>query len=291
MIGLSSYNVPRKEAWRGWQWNQIVAHLPEFIRKKHKPTKGSAAERAVTSTKTVLYLPGPDHTKDLQCAVSRGFDPTRLIAVDKNAEHVRRVRESGHSAIHGELQNVMLAWRRDWPIDAIVADFCGGFGRIACEFHAALTLSPAVSSKTVVALNMCRGHDEVSNPARDGYLKEFGEGSDIVKHRGMQWWSHVLSRWTDANGVSPVEIDGDTLCAHKLHMCHYGQPQFNSYRSSNDNSNVMFDSLVVLWPFKNGGAVIEDHCDNRVMKKISKLRGSVIATRAVSSRRRLSAVR
>jgi len=234
MSGLDSYANGRKKNWRGWQWNRIVERLMVPV-----------------EDATVLYLCGPDDF-DREKALARGFRNENLIAVDLDENHVRAVRAGGGLAIAYDVNELLRAWPSDWPVHAVVADFCCGLGTTAYRLVHALIFSGATSSEAhpcVVAVNLQRGRDAQSNNWRDMLTEVFPQAGaewevDPRKHRGSQFV--VVARHALAKAVESYcagRVGYGYLAAAGL-ISEVMQPAYNTYRSR----MVYMDSVVMRWP-------------------------------------------
>lgn len=249
MKGLLEYSAGSKTTWRGWQWNRIVERL--------------AVE---PKDATVIYLCGPDDL-DARWAMKRGFLRENLIAVDLSEENIRRVRSGGGLGVCADLSDILLAWPADWPIDVIIADFCGGLAGSAVEFLLSLICSP-VSSRPqygiTLSVNMQRGRDADSNDYRSmiaGSWDIFRDqlsgllGMDFTgihpKHRGWAFFNLAVSRgvfhaWPEdmSPSMQAKFVDASQWCMGFM------DPAFESYSST---GRTYFDSVVLKWPGVSGG--------------------------------------
>lgn len=242
-IGLEDYGNTTKETWRGWWWNQIVAHLPEFHGKR-VPAKGSAAMRAVTSKKTVLYLCGPDDF-DRECALSRGFLSENVIAVDCDAKAVKGIRKRRGLAVRGRLEDVLLAWPKGWRIDVVSADLCCGLDRPVLRLVNAMVMSEEMCGVPVLAVNLQRGRDAVSNAFRSDAAQ--GMGRRLAVFAG---WPPPPNR-AAAFMVSVVELAARSATNKSYlvgDLVEQMNPAFLSYRGT----RVLMDSVVTRWPLSIG---------------------------------------
>lgn len=179
MNGLDSYDNGPKNTWRGWQWNEIVKHLPEFKwRHGFDVRKMNNQDRRVCAGKNVLYLRGPED-KDVEHALRRGFREGNLIAVDINEANVRLAKQAGQQAVCGKLQDVISEWGNGDPIDVVVADMCCAFNGGAIEMLYSLLTARCIDNRSVVSVNLQRGRDSVTDTV-------FKERCDI--HRARRWW-------------------------------------------------------------------------------------------------------
>lgn len=256
--GLSEYSGKPKFDWRGWFWNRTVGRLEEM---------GIPLDKA-----TVVYLPGPED-KDRMRASEKGFRPENLIAVDKEKEHVDRVRSNGGIAVHGDLIKVLEAWPHDWKVNAILADFCAGLNLDAMSLPVLLDAHPALGMTTVTGVNLQRGRDPRSNFVREA-LDELYEDGQPPTHRGKQFVRYcgfyISSRVSDQKkGFSTTKAITQNLFPG------WTNAAYKSYRGS----NVYMDSAVFTWPLpSHQGAWSEIEPDDEYRKKVT-------ACRAVRTRR------
>jgi hypothetical protein len=142
------YGSGTKESWRNTVWNTLAGH----------------ADRA----RPVIYLAGPQDN-DRLAALRHGFGRDRLIAVDACADNIDAVVKGRHRGlgIDARLEDVCWAWPDNFPVGAVVADFCGGITKAALAFALALT-RPAFDG-AVVAVNLLRGRDPLAEDDRLEY--------------------------------------------------------------------------------------------------------------------------
>lgn len=269
MIGRESYADPVKETWRGWQWNRICERLPEWDNRK-MPSMQSAEFRRVAKTKTALYLAGKE-AMDLDWAARRGFCLDNMIAIDISEDAVKCVRGRGGIAIRGKLHDVLIGWPKDWHIDIVVADFCGPFDLEIARFANSMSHSLAISTKTVLSINMQRGRDEASNAFRSQVRRKEFQGcfgsvfadfemplQEMLKNRAMQFhaWQPLEIAYSCAmqlNHQSPETQNAecaDITCFNMLMvrivrklLCQF-KPEFKSYHRK---GSPVFDSAVSRW--------------------------------------------
>jgi len=241
--GLDSYDNGTKNTWRGWQWNQIVAHLPEF-HARTVPSKGSAAERRVTSTKTVLYLAGPEDL-DRAYAIAHGFMAENLIAIDREQTAIDSIRLSGGIGICGSLEATLAAWPANWKIDVLIADFCCGLTKSSIFVALEVIQNPSLAN-AVVAFNGMRGRDAISNDFR-AWCVARGIPAEHVKHRGQLFFCFVafaLSSWIHGLNQRPT---AEACHATVTQLWDLGKPVASKYYSK--GSGQWFDSVVFGFPF------------------------------------------
>ena len=265
MAGLDSYANGTKETWRGWQWNRIVERLPGW-----RPNMGPSFYRNLCADKTVLYLCGPDDF-DRQVALKKGFRHENLIACDLDG--VSHVRSGGGLGISCNLIDAISLWPKDWPLDVIIADFCGGITRESFDLALSVHWSPAVHSGTVLSANFLRGRDAWVNEIRQKIPNHLsGSACQLVfppgfseKHRGCvfaywkySWsWSEVLhyddSRLADM-GIEIQRnrygtfINGIPFDSFLAEYYRHANPEFYTYRSGVQ----YFDSVVMRCDVDDG---------------------------------------
>lgn len=262
--GLSSYTAGQKKNWRRWQWNRIIERLAVPVRDA-----------------VVLYLVGPEDV-DREVAVAKGFRPENLIAVDIASRNIQRVRAGGGLGICADLNDVIASWPQDWSLDAVVADFCGGFNQAAFRLLDALRFRGA-SHQTVVSVNLLRGRDPESNEGRS-VLKKHGNDPDLSRHRGKFF---TLS----AMAVVPAAVLADDLLVGSAHthgvesllfrerLLNSMRPAWNSYTST---GRTYFDSAVLAWPASRRPIVPEWH------HSLLSTRRKIAACRALRTMKRAS---
>lgn len=168
MSGLDSYTSGPKETWRGWQWNRVIERLGGV-----RPKMSDKEIRIALSDKVVLYLCGPDNI-DGREAVKRGFSKANLFAVDICEDNIRRVRSEGGIGLVGRLEQIIINWKENLPIDVIIADTCSGFNEAVLDLTDAVVGSAATNQQTVLSINMKRGRDAGTN-----YIREFAKTGSV----------------------------------------------------------------------------------------------------------------
>lgn len=265
MIGLKDYTNQRKETWRGWQWNRVLNAIAS-VRSNHRvsrknPTNKRHRARLVNDA-TILYLAGPEAI-DALCGESKGVDNLGLIGVDENLSNVKRIRKSGHLAIHARLEDVLLAWPNDWPIDAVIADTCSCVSRRTLGLLAAFSFCGGFDRlDTVVSLNLQRGRESRDfwpGIKLDAIETEKELGIKLLrgpseKHRGLMlllgWFQYLAGPQgellQDLESCWMEERIGDLPEAFPSFLFTTAGVEFASYRSN----KVVMDSVVCSWyPF------------------------------------------
>lgn len=299
MIGAEAYVDASKDTWRGWKWNAIANAALGFTTRIPPSEK-----KRRLSTKTVLYLVGPDD-RDRPKALDRGFLGHNLIAVDLLQERVDAVRKAGGLAIRGSLQMILSNWPKDWPIDVIDGDFCSGLVEDVATLACCLRVCAGMHPDTVVSLNLMRGRDPASNSTRDNiarighFLRQSLGGSsnlNMKKHRGINWIAHLMWHFGSMihgsveNGrYRDVLMDEDLVddLINELWM-----PHFWSYRSK--TSRQYFDSVVHRWggnknlhsqQFIESSRIAIHNSISVIARGDDALRGRIAALRAVRTKR------
>lgn len=238
LVGLADYKNGTKNNWRRWQWNQIAARVRD-------------RRNAV-----VLYL-ASDQDLDRRVAVSKGFNPNNLIAVDIDQSKVDRLRAAGKLAIHGELASV-CAYFGGERIDVVAADLCCGITKRGAILMDVISHFVPIKPGGVVAVNLLRGRDAYLNAANAAMVSHYGKSE---KHRGKSWIRQVIhnAAW-HAQKIGGLRCE-DGGAADFFSICSwiYGEyrPSFFSYNSKIKNdrggfSTQVFDSVV----YTQGAAVL-----------------------------------
>lgn len=266
MLGADSYRNATKETWRGWVWNRIVERLPGF-----NPKMGPAALRRLCEDKTVLYLPGPDDL-DRRCAMKRGFRNENLIAVDISKERAENVRAAGGLAIRGTIQEVVASWPLDWPVNIVMADYCGGL----TWGNAGIVLGLArggIVKGGIVAINMMRGRESFSSEDKRNLIeyrdtiKRFPGGlpSNADKNRAVMFMYNLYHFFIHSlqNREGGLQVLLNWFCKMR--------PTYMTYRSH--AGAVYFDSVVFVWPAAPATCVCDDighitHLDKQFYKDV-----------------------
>ena len=239
-MGLDSYDNTQKHGWRNWAWNRVVERLPEFIgRVSFNVKRMSNIDRRVLEAKTVLYLSGPDDF-DRQVALRLGFRNENIIAVDTDPGNIAMVRRNGGIGIVGKLDEVIMAWRSDWPVDAVIADLCCGLSLESLMLIRSMLASIAVPQSAVVAVNLQRGRDAASNQFRSEVDAASPEG--LEKHRGRAFAVAMISE----SGTPGAARNAECIQLSRSWLAE-GMPVLNSYKSR----SVRMDSVVMRMPLRH----------------------------------------
>lgn len=140
------YNFSTKRHWRRWLWNRI-------------------AERCDSPRNAlVLFLAG-ERAADVEVAEAKGFRRANMIAVEKDASTLRKLRAASILTIEGDLVEVLQAWPEDRSIGVVLGDFCSGLERQALKaLLSVVTHRPL--HQTTFAFNLLRGRDSSTNELR-----------------------------------------------------------------------------------------------------------------------------
>jgi hypothetical protein len=240
---MINYTSSPKLTWRGWVWNRIT----ERISKLDRPDA------------IVLYLVGPNDL-DREIAIRKGFKSKNLIAIDRDEECVKAARRIGSLAIQATLEDLLVAWPKDLPISAVLADFTCGLDKVMNFFQGAILASRAIHPETVIAVNLQRGRDPASNPLREGlraakkrlssgrldnlYSDEFNDIFLDELHRGKQLYSNFLYHCMMSFGPDRFKT---MLLGFSTTFLQQTKPVFYSYRQK--VGMPYMDSVVFSMPY------------------------------------------
>lgn len=190
------------------------------------------------ATEMLLYLPGATD-EDRPLLISKGVPNRNLMAVDRSAANVARVRSAGGCAVRGELSDVMASWPDGRPVCAVLADFCCGFEPHVSGLFGLQTL-PAFNG-AVMMVNMMRGRD-----ARMGRIQTILSAAlTDSKHRGRQLVALLYAQLVlDVRTATPV--DWLSLAAPKMVTDFKDFEAFLDcrYYEYGSQAGVVFDSVV-----------------------------------------------
>ena len=249
--GLDSYDSGTKATWRGWQWNRIVERLPEF-RDRKGPIPINNTTRAICAEKTVVYLCGPDDA-DREHGRRFGFRDENMIAVDIDESNVAIVKQNPiANGIDMPLQELLLAWPKDWPLDVVIADLCSGLDASSIGVLSSLIASNAVHTKTVASVNLQRGREQpgsLFHQCRD-FFNEMSEERKLLAnrqaadgipfaHRGRLFFVEAVNTVCTTRNIDLPTI-GD---AQKF--CDTFKPVCNSYLSP-PSYRIRMDSCIFI---------------------------------------------
>lgn len=240
-----NYKFGNKNNWRRWVWNRIIERLTV-------PTKDAV----------VLYLAGEDNI-DREIALSHGFKPDNLIAIEKDKTIVNHLRRNGQLCVQGDIIDILRAWPHNKLISVIIADFCCGLEKRIMEYFTTAFLQSPHTRTSIFAINLLRGRDPSTNQLRESWTRNrldnmMWETSTINrKHRGVMVtteYATVLLSVVFGKIVFISEgklqynkettMQGEWIEYYNKH--HKGlwkvmQPAFNSYKSV---SGQIFDSAI-----------------------------------------------
>lgn len=138
------YKYGQKNHWRRQVWNQIREWTPRHPKDS-----------------VVLYLAG-DADLDRPVAISKGFKPANLIAVERDRKVVQSLRQRRVTVIPENLVDVLDEWPTSPNIDVLFADLVSGFDREAMAAMWSWVGSP-VFNRSVLALNVMAGREQSAN--------------------------------------------------------------------------------------------------------------------------------
>jgi hypothetical protein len=211
-----NYSFGNKRQWRRWVWNRI----------------SDRCENPRDSI--VLFLAGPD-ALDVEVAIRHGFSAKNMIAVEKDKETVKRLRELGILTIEGDLCQVLTAWPDSKPVGAVVADFCCGMEKSIIYSVAPIVWKRPAFSSSTFAFNFLRGRDASSNQ-----LRKYHE----TKHRGDIFFSMLVAAFSLSTEFRNIfdALDYDDLNIALSRIGRSMQPSFMSYKSVAGTQK--FDTVV-----------------------------------------------
>lgn len=246
-----SYKFGSKNNWRRWAWNRI-------------------SERVLVPKRdaVVLYLAGASDL-DRPIALSKGFLPANLLAVERSSTVCQQLRSERVLTINSDVLNVLRSWPIHREVSVIFIDLCSGIEETTlASLQAALFMPPFYQS--VIAFNVMRGRDARTTFMRDAMAMNFG----MEKHRGILIKEYITSlmSYHIIKGLHPEQIvqgeaDGEDRVGFNVSMKYISlltnlmEPVFNEYRSS---SGQMFDSIVFNNPFR----IVHDYYELGIRKKV-----------------------
>lgn len=253
------YDSKSKYHWRRWQWNRIEEKLKRCIPRRRRHDW------------TALYLAGPeDHDRAL--AKEFGFQDYNLIAIDRDQSCIDNVRKHGGIGICGDLDEIVLLWPHDWPVDVIVADFvCGLEVTVLSQFFDMMDYSGVVmTNQTIISTNWQRGRDSTTTDWRKA-LGEWGDlilslhtqsedfrlaFSDVHKNRAKgflatyfyHFWKRYMRGALSECGDQLPGFSGPWTISHVIkQFIRDTAPSFHSYRQAPNRpymDTVVFSALV-----------------------------------------------
>ena len=233
------YKFGNKNNWRRQLWNELArcAQPPDAL---------------------ALYLPGPQDL-DRPIAISKGFKPWNLIAVERNGKVVDKLKLQSIPVVGGDLFQVLRDWNPDRAIDCLIADFTSDATRLIVEnLFLHLKFAPHLTN-SVVALNFLRGRDKSSNHARSLLIDNFDasyRGQPVnLKHRGLSTVGRIVllnCGYAAKSGVVKSEQDALAMQRHLLQWSDVSM--LATYRSE---SGQLFDSVVFRNPFGKAASLCQ----------------------------------
>lgn len=270
------YKFGNKNNWRRTTWNRIAERLT------------CSAHEAL-----VLYLAGE---KNLDCNVAalKGFDRRNLIAVERDEEVIRQLRNTGALAVRADFIDVVRQWPGRLPVAVVLGDFCCGLELRLWTSLSIACLFPQVHG-AVFAFNFLRGRDPSGNTMR-AFVSDAFELSQGEKHRGGLFFVAVMSHlvvslllakhpeWCGEDRVLrvPAAEEAEAMEYQKRMVGLLEavmKPTFDSYRSK---SGQIFDSVVFRSPLRVGAF---DASLQNELRGLLRAQGAAAATR-----RKISAV-
>lgn len=221
--GLENYKFGSKNNWRRQVWNEARRRLKEM---------GTAPSSA-----RVLYLPGPQNI-DADIAISKGFRPFNLYAVEIDSERAIELRKKRVNVINADIVDVLGAWNGRDGLDFVFADFCGGYNIVAHRLAIVLLGAEGLSHKCVIAVNLQRGRDKFITG--EALNQIFG---DLDKHRGKRFYRMMgimfIKKWivSGADAIQAIRI-WNKITKEIIN------PVQLTYKSI---SGIYFDSIIFNW--------------------------------------------
>jgi hypothetical protein len=259
-----NYKFGTKANWRRWQWNRIVERLAVPVRDA-----------------VVVYLAGPEDL-DRPVALSKGFKPDNLIAVDRDGDVVKQLRMNGTLSVCATIEDVVMSFPVDRSADVVIADYCGGLSQSRANMIYRMIHSPNFS-KTVWSFNLLRGRDGTFNDGR-ALMLELSDGN-IPKHRGILIVNAVAYQlvhdFVTHNGAPNTELFWERTTRKLFEAM---RPAFESYPSEVNGVRMFMDSCVFKSPFSIGA---ETHEGREIQRRALEMRR---VERSDGTRRSISAV-
>lgn len=217
------YKFGNKNNWRRWLWNRIRERLS-----------------IPPSEATVVYLAGAQNL-DAEEAIRRGFRRENLIAIDKDQDIVRQLRQNGSLALQADI--TIAAWAINRPVHVLLMDFCSGLEAHIADYAHAL-LAKKTLWNCVVATNLLRGRDASSTRLRQAFSECGKHRSEILRTEMFLQLQRYIARriW---NPDKPSE-ERDQFYAQFWKKFN-GTVAISSYKSGPQ----YFDSSVYLNPMAN----------------------------------------
>jgi hypothetical protein len=269
-----NYKFGTKANWRRWQWNRIVERLAVPVRDA-----------------VVVYLAGPEDL-DRPVALSKGFRPDNLIAVDRDGDVVKQLRMNGTLAINATLMESVVWFPPTKQIDAVVADYMGGFSASAGVDFLRMAKTPQ-ARRAVFAVNLMHGRESSFRETRkllSNMICDAGGDEDDKLHRGLYCVLFLMREWfsdlTYCDGAveilkADLRIGGPLIKSIQSRMSDHMNPDYETYKSS---QGMYYDSAVFNNPWGFGYGK-DPQCEKFWDSKIAELAG-----KSCPVRRSISAV-
>lgn len=215
------YDFGPKNKWRREVWAEISRRMTPVSRRQS----------------IVVYLAGEEDL-DRRIAVSKGFGPENLIAVEKDESVAESLRKRGVNVIVGDLVDVLVGWSRKKPAGVVVADLCESLTWDVVRLFPASSM--ATGGNGVLALNIKRGREvgQFSKLARD-----FRRDNGFAFHRGAMALNLYLTKVHEAHRPTPwLNVTKD---AYSRIM----RPSYFDYTGEKTGfDSVVLNSLPGRWP-------------------------------------------
>lgn len=225
-----NYDYGNKRQWRRWVWNRI-------------------AERTNDRANQIVLFLAAENAEDIQYAERVGFRSRNMIAVEKDRQVIKTLRDLGVLTIEGELCEVMTNWPKLKTVSIVHADFCCGLNASVLSGFIEATGLPAFAD-SVFSVNLLRGRDPSTNQERARFKSVQVQGVNPL-HRGVHLYTYAIYK----NFLQ----DSEALTAKEFIKVAEGietisRIAFNSYRST--AGSQVFDSVVWKNPLKEMASFI-----------------------------------
>lgn len=135
------YKFGAKGNWRRTIWNRIVERIPPWLKIRNA---------------VVVYLAGHQDF-DRSIALSKGFMPHNLIAIERDKNVAAILRNKGILVIEGGFADVLRSWRK-LRVDVVFADLCCGATPEVVQLSVQFAFATAFAD-AVIAVNLMRGRE------------------------------------------------------------------------------------------------------------------------------------
>lgn len=146
IMKIDGYKFGNKNNWRRWAWNRI--------NERYSLPKKDAI---------IIYLAGKEDL-DRKIAIEKGFNPNNMIAVDKNPDVIKHLRNKNVTCIEGDIIEVISNFKyTKSKINILIADFCCGLNNNIHDLSLFLTTSSIGNSfdnDSILLFNFMRGRDK-----------------------------------------------------------------------------------------------------------------------------------